>query len=38
MNLYLPIDNAVIKINAVYLDIMAEAEKWQHNTNSGIIY
>ena len=35
MNLYLPSDNAVIKINTVCFDNRAEAEKLQHKTNPG---
>ena len=38
MNLYLSIDNAVIKINTVYFDKRAEAEKLQRNTNPRMIY
>ena len=33
MNLCLPSDNAVIKINTVYFDTRAEAEKLQHKAN-----
>ena len=36
MNLYLPSDNAEIKINAAYFDNSAEANKLQHNTKVGI--
>ena len=38
MNLHLPSDNAVIKINTVYFDNRDEAEKLQHKTNPGMIY
>ena len=38
MNLYLPSDNTVNKINAVYFDNRAEADKLQDNTNSRMIY
>ena len=37
MNLYLPNDNAVIKINAIYFDNRAETDKLQHNKNPGMI-
>ena len=38
MNLYLPSDNAIIKIITIYFDNRAEAEKLQHKTNPGMIY
>ena len=38
MNLYLASDNAAIKINAVYFENRAEADKLQHNRNPGMIY
>ena len=38
MNLYLPSDNTVNKINAVYFDNRAETDKLQDNTNSRMIY
>ena len=40
MNSYLPSDNAVIKIKAVYFvsSSRAEADKSQYNTDLGMIY
>ena len=38
MDLYLPSDNAVIKITAVYFDNRPEAETLRVNTNSGMTY